>query len=529
MKKILVILVVLSVSLLAQSENKNQSIELPAFVITGVQSVSLPTLNKNKSEFIPVVGESFLTPKYGNEEFTLMDNTNPIKKEMELYSSVESYNGLLHLGAGLQTLPIGELNFSFNKNNILFNTHIFGSDIREFIPYAGYNTSGAAVNLSYFVNHKSKAFPGMTINVEGGFVRDLYNFYGSDTPTLERENGEYYGKIDFLNRFNKDFLYGISFSGNYLNMKIENIKENLSKVNGFLEYSLGVFSVGAKGFYKLQQVNSSDTKYSKYNYFGGDAFLHFNNSDIFNLKIGAHYSQQDTNNIFAPMAVLSIFVEEGVALFLSYKGNSKLFTLNDFLYENRYFETKQENIFQKKYSELNVSIKYDFSDIFEINAGFFSSKFNNYHYYEDLANDNKFAIVPINDVKTTGAFFNILINTKSYGELFADFEFQDVKDINGNKIPYKPMLSGNLSYGYFFNFGLYSKVKLSYSSTIYTDLLNRNKLPSYVNLGLLLKYNLFENFALTCNLQNILNRKDYLLKGYQEKPLDIIVGIEYRW
>lgn len=529
MKKTLIILVVLSISLLAQSENKNQSIELPAFVITGVQSVTLPTINKNKSEFVPVVGDEFLTPKYGNEDFALMDNTNPIKKQMELYSSVESYNGLLRLGAGSQTMPIGKLDFSFDKNNFLFNTHIYGSDIREFVPYAGYNTSGVKVNLSYFVNHKSKTFPGMIINLEGGFVRDQYNFYGSDIPTFERENEKYNGKLDFINRLNKDFLYGASFSGNYLNMKAENVKENLSKVNGFLEYSLGLFSVGIKGFYKMQQVNSVQLINSKYNYFGGDAYLHFQNSDIFNFKIGAHYSQQDTNNMFSPIAVLSVFVDEGVALFFSYESKSDLLTIKDFLFENRYFETIQQNIFQKNYSKFNIAIKYDFSDIFEINAGFYLSKFDNYHYYEDFANDNRFTLVPINDVKETGAIFNVLINTKNYGELFADFEFQDVKNIDGYKIPYKPLLNGSLSYGFLFNFGLYSKVKVSYSSTIYTDLLNTNKLPDYITLGLLLKYNLIENIAITCDLQNILNRKNYIFKGYQEKPLDIIVGIEYRW
>ena len=529
MKKVLIILVILSISLVAQSENRTQSIELPSFVITGVQSVILPTINKNKSDFIPIVGDNFLTPKYGSEDFALMDNTNPIRKQMDLYSSVESYNGLLHLGVGTQTLPIGKLDLSFNKKNFLFNTHIYGSDIREFVPYAGYNTSGAEINLSYFINHKSNTFPGMTINVGGGFDRDQYNFYGTDIPTFQRENEKYIGKVDFLNKLDKDFLYGLSFSGNYLNMKIENVKENLGKVNGFLESSLSVFSIGAKGFYEIQQVNSKLAGNSDFSYFGGDAYLHFNSSDIFNFKIGAHYSQQDTNNVFSPLAVLSIFVEEGVALFFSYEGKSEFLTIHDFLEENRYLETPQENIFQKNNSKLNVSVKYDFSDVFEINAGFYSASFDNYHYYEDLANDNRFTFFLINEVKETGAFFNVMINTKSYGELFADFEFQNVQDIEGNKIPYKPLLRSSLSYGLFFNFGLYTKVRVSYANTIYSDLLNTNRLPDYVNIELLLKYKVFKNLALTCDLQNILNRKNYLFKGYQEKPFDIIAGIEYRW
>ena len=348
MKKAIIILIVLSTSLSAQSENRNQSIELPDFVITGMQSVTLPTINKNKSDFVPIVGDNFLTPKYGSEDFALMDNTNPIRKQMELYSSVDSYNGLLHLGAGTQTLPIGSLDLSFNKNNFLFNTYIYGSDIREFVPYAGYNTSGAVINLSYFINHNSNAFPGMTINVGGGFDRDQYNFYGSDIPTFQRENEKYHGEIDFINKLDKDFLYGLSISGNYLNMKIENVKENLGKVNGFLEYSLGAFSFGAKGFYEAQQVNSNLVGNSDFSYFGGDAYLHFNSSDIFNFKIGAHYSQQDTNNVFSPLAILSIFVEEGVALFLSYEGRSEFLTIHELLEENRYLETPQQNIFQKK-------------------------------------------------------------------------------------------------------------------------------------------------------------------------------------
>jgi len=529
MKKVLVILIVLSINLLAQSDNKNQSIELPAFVITGVQSVTLPTINKNKSEFVPIVGDNFLTPQYGSEDFALMDNTNPIKKQMDLYSTVESYNGLLYIGAGTETLPIGKLDLSFNKNNFLFNTHIYGSDVGEFVPYAGYNTSGAEVNLSYFINHRSNTFPGMKINVGGEFVRDQYNFYGSDIPTFQRENEQYSGKLDFINQLNKNFIYGVSFSGDYLNMKTEDLQENISEANGILEFRVGVVSFGGKGFYSVQQVNSTQLEKSNFNYFGSDGYLRFNSSDIFDLKIGVHYSQQDTNRIFAPIAVLSIFLEKGVALFLSYEGKSDFYTINDFLHENRYFESVQQNIFQKNNSKLNVSVKYDFSDIFEINAGFYSGGFDNYHYYEDLENDNRFSLVPINEVTEKGAIFNVMINTKSYGELFADFEFRSVQDIDGNKIPYKPVFQSSLSYGLFFNFGLYSKIRVTHASKYYSDLLNTNRLPNYINLDFLLKYSIFKTLALTCELQNILNRKNYLFKGYQEKSFDIIVGIEYRW
>jgi outer membrane receptor protein involved in Fe transport len=197
--------------------------------------------------------------------------------------------------------------------------------------------------------------------------------------------------------------------------------------------------------------------------------------------------------------------------------------------ENRYFESNTKAIFQKNSYKINGAIKYDFSDIFEINAGFFSAKIDNYHYYEDIAGDNRFTLTQINEVNQLGGFLSILINAKKYGELFADFQFQDVRNVAGFKIPYNPLLNGNISYGYLFNFGLYSKLKLTYLSGAYTDLQNKNKLPSYIDLGLYLKYNFIESLALTLDFQNIFDNNNYLLKGYKEKPLDVIVGIEYRW
>ncbi len=529
MKKILLIIIVLNISLLAQSENKTQSIELPAFVITGVQSVSLPIINKKKSEYVHVVDEHFLTPKNDTDEFELMDNTTPIKKEMALYSSGEHYNGLLQLGLGLQTLPIGKLDFSLDKNNFLFNTHLFGSNTNEYLPYAGYNTSGADVKLSYFVHHRGKVFPGMQINATGGFVRDKYNFYGTSTPALFRENEKYFGKLDFINKLKKDFLYGASFSANSLKLKVDDIKENLFGANGFIEYKFSALSLGVKGHYTKQQVIGK-LGYSKSGYMNGNVYLGLTNSKIFALKLGVNYSVQDTNKLFAPMAVLSIFVEKGAALFFSYEANSEFVTISNLLLENRYYNSNMKNIFQKNLYKFNGAIKYDFSDVFEINAGFFSMKIDNYHYFEDIAKDNRFKVVQINEVKKLGAFLNVLINAKKYGELFFDFQFQDVRDIvSGNKIPYQPLLNGNISYGYLFNFGLYSKLKISYLSSVYSDFLNTNKLPSYFNLGLLLKYNIYKSLALTCDFQNILNKDNYLFKGYKEKPRDIIVGIEYRW
>ncbi len=531
-KEILFFLLLCSSIVFAQTDNKSQSIELPAFVITGIQSVSVPIMDKEKSKFIPVVGKKFLIPNYDTEEFSLLDYSSPIKKEMQLNNLVERYNGLLQLGAGMQTLPVGNLYFGLNKSNFLFTSHLFGSDTHDFVPNAGYNTSGAKVKLNYFVNHKASSFAGLSIGVEGDFMRDKYYFYGNSysMPSVDiRKNNSFYGKFFITNQLNRNFQYGINLSTDILNMKLDGIFENVISANGFVEKKFVALSIGASGSYKVQKINNNSLGYARADYINGSAYLKFTSSKIFELKVGANYSQLDTNNILSPIAELAVFVEKGVALFLSYGGSSEFITLNTFMKENRFFQNGISNIFQKANSKYKVAIKYDFSDVFEVNAGFHSASYDNFHYFEDSDKNNKFNVILINDVKKMGGFLNLKINAKNYGELFANIEFQNVVDTSGNKLPYNPMLMGNLSYGYHFMFGLYSKLKLSFSRFTYTTLSNSTRIPSYINLGLSLNYSLFKNLALTCDFQNLLNKKYYLYQGYMAKPIDVIVGIEYRW
>lgn len=529
-KKLIYILTLLScVSLFAQNENKGQGIELPDFVITGIQSVSVPIMDKKKSEFTPIIGSNFLLPNYDAEEFSLLDNSSPIKQEMDIKSSLKNYNGLLQIGVGVQTFPIGNLSFGFSESNLLFNSHLFGSDTRDYVTNSGYNTSGAEVKLNYFVNHKSSFLPGLSIGLEGDFLRDQYYFYGTSTPDRFRENEKYFGKLFLSNKLSKNVKYGMGFSSDILNIKSSGIFENVISINGFYEQNFSALSIGATGNYQVQKINDNSFGFNRADFLQSSVYLKLSNSKIFDLKLGAEYSKLDTNRLVNPFAVLSIFVEEGVALFISYQGSAELITYKNLMDENRYFETSVQNIFQEKYSDLRAIIKYDFSDIFELNAGFYSASYDNYHYFEDTNNDSRFNVVTLNQVAEVGGFLNLTINAKRYGELFANLQFQSVTDTAGLKIPYKPLLSADISYGYDFNFGLYTKLKVNYSRFMYTNLSNTLTVPDYLNLSVFLKYSLFRNFALTCSLENLLNREDYLFKNYQEKPRDIILGVEYRW
>jgi hypothetical protein len=300
-------------------------------------------------------------------------------------------------------------------------------------------------------------------------------------------------------------------------------------LNGFYEVKLASFMIGGNAFYQIGQYNSNNN-YVRYDYFGGDFLLNFNSSDFMNLKIGANYSQLADEQIIAPKASLAISVEKGTALFFSYEGGSKLFSLKEFREQNRYFELTQNYLLRKCNYKMTVAIKYDFEKLFELNAGFYSGMFDNYHYFEDNLDDNMFNIFTQDNVTETGAFLNLSVNTERYGELYANVEFMSVKDSAGvNSLPYIPTFRGNISYSYSFGFGLFSKVKFNYSGLVYEDSANLNKLDNYIDLSFYLKYKLFNSLSLSFELQNIMDRENFLLKGYQEKPRDIIIGVEYSW
>jgi len=77
MKKILIILLIVPFFLSAQDRKDNQSIELPDFVITGVQNVKIPKKKKKKAELVNILSESFFKPSVSSEALSIAAFSQP--------------------------------------------------------------------------------------------------------------------------------------------------------------------------------------------------------------------------------------------------------------------------------------------------------------------------------------------------------------------------------------------------------------------------------------------------------------------
>lgn len=530
MRKIIFILFTITISVYAQRDNTSQSIELPDFVITGIQAIQIPEMDKPKPELIPTLSEEFFKPKPSPDELDLVTLNNPIAQEVDLLGKIEDNNGLLILGGGLNTLPTGDFYFNQGFQNFLFKTHVWGTNTTEFVDHAGYNISGASGSVDIFVGNKSTFLPGLNINASGKYFRDSYKFFGSDTPSLKRETENTFIRFGITNLSDSKFKYGVNGSTHFLKLKENNFKEDLYKGNAFFEFAFGKFSIGSSVNYFLQDLRHNISQNDNIRFFDGEIYVSVFTSNDFKVKFGLYFSKLDTAKFFSPNASFVLKLDRNFTFYGEYYPHTKFLTMNDFIRENRYLNlTTVDNILTEYRNFSKIAVKYQFDKFFEIDGGLSFSKVDNMHYYSDSLSNGKFEVLPINGVSKFGGFLSLMFYEGPMGFLYSQVNYDLINSEKDLKIPYYPEISLLIKYGYNFDFGLSFSTSVKYYQNVYTDLKNTDKLPSLINLETELEYNLFSKFDLTVRLENLLNRKNFFISGYQEKPFDIIAGIEYRW
>ena len=131
-------------------------------------------------------------------------------------------------------------------------------------------------------------------------------------------------------------------------------------------------------------------------------------------------------------------------------------------------------------------------------------------------------------MKSISPFANFLFYLGPYGEFYSSVELSDIKDVNGNQVPYEPAFKLNAAYTFNFKNGLTSTVKMDYLSKRYADPENNISIGDYFDLGLSFIYSFQPNLDITLDLNNLTNQKHYFWYGYKEIPVNVIIGVNYR-
>jgi len=529
-RKLFIIFLLPVLSFAQEQTNTSQSIELPEFVITGVERVSLPAAVKPKAELIPVLSEDFFKPSFSPEQLHLAEISNPVKKGIDLFTKAPDYNGRIKAGVGTVSLPTGLLSYGTSYNNGTFFAKVFGLNEREYEENAGINNSGIELNNSLFIKTTSPFLPGSEFNLGGSYYRESYRFYGSVTPALKRDLhfGEIHLNTSYL--LKENFKFAVNLSDKPLYIKDLDLTENSFEADMSAEGGVRNFQLVGKLKYIGQSTDEAYGKKTGYNFISPGAYIRLKDTDNYKLEFGFNFTSFNSKNIFQPHAFAGLRLSKRFSIFGEYKPQAQLLTTYDLLHQNRFFKAgSTDNFLIDEKSAFKIALRYEYETFFEVDGGFRYSDFNSFPYFEDsLSNRGKFDLKSTEARRFTG-FVNLLFHLGPFGVFYGDAMLEQVKNDSKLYVPYQPSLKTNLSYGYNLPFGLKTGARLTYASSSYADSLNTFEIPGILDLSLHFSFEIVKNFDLFSDINNLFNRNNYYWRGYREKPADFIVGIDYRW
>jgi hypothetical protein len=522
------IFVFLPALIFAQTEQ--QSIELPDFVITGKQSVNVPIAIKKKPDFISTLSQEFFTPQIAPEELPLMVSSDPIPVRPEIKPFNDYVNGTLKIKVGNYSWPVGELYLNKSYENYLINVKAWGSNIKEYIPNAGYNNSGISLRNDFFLSTKSDFLPGAKFKVAADYTRDSYKLFASPSPTQLRETSRASAIVSLSSSYNRWVNFGLDLGGNIFSLNENNLKETNLAANGLFEFKQNNFTVGIKGLFTLQELNNNPSGINSYNYYSTSGYVKIFTDNNLNFTAGINYAANSSNSFFAPFGNLEYRLGTGLTLIAGFNPHVEYFNTSSFINSNIYFRPGfTDNVFTKYKTNLNGMLKYEFEKLLSLTVNGGYSKVTNYFYFDDVLTAGKFDLNVLPEAKIISAGINIKIYPERIGYLFGELLYKNASDQFDNIIPYEPKLSTSLTYGYNFYFGLGFQFRYAMAFDVYTNIGNSNKLDNYNDISLSLNYEILTGLKLTADFQNILNRTNFVWKQYQEKPFDVLLGVEYRW
>ncbi len=536
MKKILVIILFSLINLFAQdSQKQNPGVQLPDFVITGKDVISVENAKKIPPPFIPTVSGQFFKPAFSPEDLQIKNVSIPIKGSVIQNDSLNYFKGRIEGGMGLYANPFLNLNYSQPFANGMLEGYASGFN-QKAIPNVNnsqkYSIKGGA-NLLLFVKENSGFLPGTHFKFGGDYSSLNYYLYNSQNPILKSTAlnlSEGHGYVKIENLLSKYLIFSGIVEDNITDLKSENLSENLMNVEGFAKMGFPTFYVGASASFKKQFLtDSSSNNVSNYYYLAARPFAELNVTDLLRASFGINYAQVRGDNLFSIYASGVLKLGNGLSLFGEFSPGTEFLTPKYFLDINPYFRPQNfNNLFLKKNAAINAYLKYEYYRFFEIDGGVKFYNAENLPYFTDASSKGEFMIKTAS-AKSYSAFVNLLFHLGPYGRFYGTVEANRTQDTAVYFIPYFPQFKTSLNYGYNFSTQWYGEMNLKYNTGSYIDIQNTKSLSPYFNLGVKLSYQLNPGFLLTLQLSNLINNKNYLWNGYQDIPLNIVGGLTYQF
>jgi outer membrane receptor protein involved in Fe transport len=525
-KKVIFFLLIFVVTTFSQ-DDKNPNVELPDFVITGNDVVSVRRVEKMKPGFVGTVTKEFINPVFAPDELELAELSNPLEGDLSLLDSSNYYKGRLTLEAGRYTLPAGELNYAYPFTRGMIHGRIIGDSQSAYVDNSGKVYYEGALDIDYSLSTEENVLPGTKFSLSGKHGVSTYKFFGSDIPERERTLNAGNAYFGINNLYLKQFIFDVNIAGDYTYLNKENFNESILKLNAFGKYQLGNLGVTLKSNYQKQFLTTDYLGKITNDYFFFRPSVSLELFDLIMADLGFTFSGSQGNSLNTVFAAFGLEISENLVLLAEYSPMAEFITTGKFLRENNYFNPQSYSSYAvKKSNATEIVLKYEYNKYFQIDGGFryFSSK--EFPYFINPADTGVFDLA-FTDAKSYNWFANLLFHLGPYGIFYGSFDFHQIKNSEGSFIPYHPETKGSLTYGYNFGNGFNGEAKLKYLSGRFTNIRNSRSVKSFFNAALKLEYQFKSQILLSLQVTNLFNTKYYLWEGYQEKPLDLIFGVNF--
>lgn len=528
MKKIILI-ILFSYFIFAQESTKEQSVELPQFVITGKQTIEFPVMSKIQPELITTISQEFIKPAFSSEDLKVREFTDPLKKGVQYFDLLNYLKGNLFFASGLYSLP--KASFMMNQvfPNLILCLNIKGENQRKYVDNSERYFLSGLFNLDYFFDNMESFLPRSEIHFKSSINENVYKLFSSPFPTTQRKL--FYSDIDFTLKdvSSQSFNYQINVVNNFTKISSENFSENNLNLFGSAALKFKYYELHGNVKFINQTLTNIVHNRNTFKYFFADGIMELKIAKTMKIDFGINYSKADTNLFLSPTVALSVKLDKGIFLFGQFSSSAEYITQSDFLIQNKYYNSSFNNyFFFKKNSSFLFAIKYEYQRFFEINGGFKYFSSDNHPYFTD---ENSIGIFNLASTKARNVniFLKLQFHPGPLGYFYCEVNANDVSDSLRNKIPYSSFITGSLFYAYKFTLNLNGEIGLKYFSKSYADLKNTIPINSFIDASLKLTYYFTKDFQLILEADNFTNNKNYFWNNYKEIPANVTLGFNYKW
>ena len=283
-------------------KSSNPNVEIPDFVITGQDVVSIKRTDKIKPDFVSTITERFVKPYHSPEELGLRQLSNPIKKEINILDSTKYMNGSFETAAGIYILPAADLSYHYPFNNGIVNASVSGFYQRPYVENSDrYDFYGGA-GIDYTIGMDNNGLSGTNFLLKGDFTTLNYKLFASDKPDTKRTKNVGNYTLGIKNTAGKTFIIDLGLKDYHSSQAEDNFAENLLSTNGFARLQFSDIGIGLKTNYQKQFLNTDSLNNVSFNYFFFRPTVSFELFNSVKTEVGYSFNNQGGttfNDIFA--------------------------------------------------------------------------------------------------------------------------------------------------------------------------------------------------------------------------------------